>query len=95
MLLKIGAIATLLLVGLFLIRSPYRVLYPVLDRAPSLDQLYLESFYANRPKPAFLYAEHFLVTSSLTKAFGLSGIRCVWVLCSPQLAHRMWRIPLN
>jgi APA family basic amino acid/polyamine antiporter len=37
MLLKIGAIATLIVAGLFLIRSPYPVLYPVLDRPPSLD----------------------------------------------------------
>jgi APA family basic amino acid/polyamine antiporter len=37
MLLKIGAIATLILAGLFLIRSPYPVLHPVLDRPPSLD----------------------------------------------------------
>ena len=37
MLLKIGAIATLILAGLFLIRSPYQVLYPVLDRPASLD----------------------------------------------------------
>lgn len=57
-----------------------------------VDEVYLESFYENRPKPAFHYGEHFLVTSSLTKAFGLSGIRCGWVLCSPRLAHRMWRI---
>ena len=57
-----------------------------------VDEVYLESFYENRPKPAFHYGEHFLVTSSLTKAFGLSGIRCGWVLCSPCLAHRMWRI---
>jgi hypothetical protein len=57
-----------------------------------VDEVYLETFYGHRPKPAFQYGEHFLVTSSLTKAFGLSGIRCGWVLCSPQLAHRMWRI---
>jgi aspartate/methionine/tyrosine aminotransferase len=57
-----------------------------------VDEVYLESFYGNRPTQAFQYGEHFLVTSSLTKAFGLSGIRCGWVLCSSQLAHRMWRI---
>jgi aspartate/methionine/tyrosine aminotransferase len=57
-----------------------------------VDEVYLESFYGQRPKPAFQYGEHFLVTSSLTKAFGLSGIRCGWVLCSPQLAQRMWHI---
>ena len=33
-----------------------------------------------------------MVTSSLTKAFGLSGVRCGWVLASPELAHRMKRI---
>ena len=37
MLLKIGAIATLILAGLFLIQSPYPLLHPVLDREPSLD----------------------------------------------------------
>ena len=57
-----------------------------------VDEVYLESFYGHRPEPAFHYGEQFLITSSLTKAFGLSGIRCGWVLCSPQLAHRMWRI---
>jgi len=57
-----------------------------------VDEVYLESFYGHRPTPAIHYGEHFLVTSSLTKAFGLSGIRCGWVLCGPQLAHRMWRI---
>jgi aspartate/methionine/tyrosine aminotransferase len=57
-----------------------------------VDEVYLESFYGNRPTSACHFGEHFLVTSSLTKAFGLSGIRCGWVLCTPQLAHRMWRI---
>ena len=37
MLLKIGAIATLVVAGLFLVRSPYPLLHPVLDRAPSID----------------------------------------------------------
>jgi basic amino acid/polyamine antiporter, APA family len=37
MLLKIGAIATLIVAGLFLVRAPYPVTHPVLDRPPSLD----------------------------------------------------------
>jgi len=57
-----------------------------------VDEVYLETFYGRRPRPAFHLGDHFLVTSSLTKAFGLSGLRCGWVLCSPELAHRMWRI---
>ena len=37
MLLKIGAIATLVLAGLLMLRSPYPLLHPVLDREPSLN----------------------------------------------------------
>jgi APA family basic amino acid/polyamine antiporter len=37
MVLKIVAIAALIAAGLFLVRTPYPVLHPVLDRAPSLD----------------------------------------------------------
>ena len=50
-----------------------------------VDEVYLETFYERRPGPAFHIGEHFLVTSSLTKAFGLSGLRCGWVLASPNL----------
>ena len=32
----------------------------------------------------------FIVTNSLTKVYGLSGLRCGWVLAAPQLARRMW-----
>ncbi len=39
MLLKIGAIMGLVAAGLFLVRSPYPLLHPVLDRPPSLDLL--------------------------------------------------------
>jgi aspartate/methionine/tyrosine aminotransferase len=31
----------------------------------------------------------FVVTSSLTKVYGLSGLRCGWVLASPDLARRV------
>ena len=57
-----------------------------------VDEVYLESFYGHRPPTAFHLGEQFLVTSSLTKAFGLSGVRCGWVLASPELTHRMKRI---
>ena len=57
-----------------------------------VDEVYLETFYAQRPRTAFHLGDQFLVTSSLTKAFGLSGLRCGWVLASPELAERMWHI---
>src|SRR6185503_512354 len=36
--------------------------------------------------------EQFIITNSLTKAYGLSGLRCGWVLAAPELAQRMWRL---
>jgi aspartate/methionine/tyrosine aminotransferase len=44
------------------------------------------------PPSAFSLGETFLVTSSLTKAYGLSGLRCGWILAAPELAHRIWRL---
>jgi aspartate/methionine/tyrosine aminotransferase len=32
------------------------------------------------------------VTNSLTKTYGLSGLRCGWILAAPELAQRMWRL---
>lgn len=32
----------------------------------------------------------FIVTSSLTKVYGLSGLRCGWILAAPDLAQRIW-----
>jgi aspartate/methionine/tyrosine aminotransferase len=32
----------------------------------------------------------FIVTNSLTKVYGLSGLRCGWVLAAPEPAKRMW-----
>jgi aspartate/methionine/tyrosine aminotransferase len=31
-------------------------------------------------------------TNSLTKVYGLSGLRCGWILAEPDLAERMWRL---
>src|SRR6266404_2758687 len=45
------------------------------------------------PASAFhIGPEQFIVTNSLTKAYGLSGLRCGWVLATPELAQRMWHI---
>jgi aspartate/methionine/tyrosine aminotransferase len=57
-----------------------------------VDEVYLEALYERRPRPALHLGEQFLVTSSLTKAYGLSGLRCGWVLAAPELAERMWHI---
>lgn len=36
--------------------------------------------------------ENVVATSSLTKCYGLSGLRCGWVLCAPDLADRMRKV---
>jgi aspartate/methionine/tyrosine aminotransferase len=55
-----------------------------------VDEVYLETFFEQRPRNAFLLGSEFIVTSSLTKAFGLSGLRCGWIIAAPELARKMW-----
>jgi aspartate/methionine/tyrosine aminotransferase len=57
-----------------------------------VDEVYLEAMYEQRTPSAIQLGEHFLVTSSLTKAFGLSGLRCGWILANPELTNRMRHI---
>jgi aspartate/methionine/tyrosine aminotransferase len=33
-----------------------------------------------------------VVTSSLTKIYGVSGLRCGWILAKPELTRAMWRL---
>ncbi|HEX9954914.1 MAG TPA: aminotransferase class I/II-fold pyridoxal phosphate-dependent enzyme, partial [Allosphingosinicella sp.] len=43
-------------------------------------------------RSAFQLGSRFVATSSLTKVYGLSGIRCGWILAEPELAEEMWRL---
>jgi aspartate/methionine/tyrosine aminotransferase len=57
-----------------------------------VDEVYLETlFEAKRPSASHLGPE-FVVTGSLTKAYGLSGLRCGWVVAEPEAVARMWRL---
>ena len=56
------------------------------------DEVYLESYYGRRPSVAASLSEHFITTSSLTKAYGLDGLRCGWILCENRLAERLRRL---
>ena len=40
-----------------------------------IDEVYLEALFSKRPPTAFKLGPQFITTSSLTKAFGLSGLR--------------------
>lgn len=57
-----------------------------------VDEVYLEALFAERPATAFTLGPEFVTTSSLTKAFGLSGIRCGWIVAEPELAQTIWRL---
>jgi aspartate/methionine/tyrosine aminotransferase len=58
-----------------------------------VDEVYLDTLFERAPPSSFhLDPGTFVVTSSLTKAYGLSGLRCGWVVADPELARRMWRI---
>src|SRR5712671_2387224 len=58
-----------------------------------VDEVYREMLFESSPASAFhIDPERFIVTNSLTKAYGLSGLRCGWVLASPELSRRMFRI---
>lgn len=55
-----------------------------------VDEVYIETLFAAAPRTAFHLGPEFVMTSSLTKAFGLSGLRCGWIFAEPKLATRMW-----
>ncbi len=63
-----------------------------------VDEVYLEMLFGQAAPFCFPIGNSiagagenpFIVTSSLTKVYGLSGLRCGWILASPDLARRMW-----
>jgi len=57
-----------------------------------VDEVYLESLFEARPPSSVRLGPEFVATRSLTKAFGLGGLRCGWILAEPELARRLWRL---
>jgi aspartate/methionine/tyrosine aminotransferase len=57
-----------------------------------VDEAYREAVFDNPPRSAFHLGPEFVVTSSLTKVYGLSGLRCGWILAEPELARALWRL---
>jgi aspartate/methionine/tyrosine aminotransferase len=63
-----------------------------------VDEVYLEMLFGQAAPFSFPIGSSiaapnenpFIVTSSLTKVYGLSGLRCGWILAAPDLARRMW-----
>src|SRR5436305_14909402 len=57
-----------------------------------VDEVYLDAVYEETPRPSFHLGPQFVVTSSLTKVYGVSGLRCGWILAQPDLAWKMHRL---
>jgi aspartate/methionine/tyrosine aminotransferase len=58
-----------------------------------VDEVYREMLFEAEPQTAFhIDPERFLITNSLTKAYGLSGLRCGWILAPREMAARIWRL---
>src|SRR6266513_910340 len=78
--------------------TPDSVLREVGDIARSIgalvlvDEVYLDAVYERTPRTSFRLGPEFVVTGSLTKVYGVSGLRCGWILARPDLAWKMRRL---
>ena len=56
-----------------------------------VDEVYAEAQHdaGHLPVPAALISPAFVTTSSLTKAYGLAGLRCGWILAAPEVSARI------
>jgi aspartate/methionine/tyrosine aminotransferase len=57
-----------------------------------VDEVYRDILFEDARPVAASLGPQFITTSSLTKSYGLSGLRCGWILCEPELAERMRRL---
>ena len=57
-----------------------------------VDEVYLDCVWDRARPAAFHLGPNFIVTSSLTKVYGLSGLRCGWIFAPPAIAARLWRL---
>ena len=78
--------------------TPDAVLREVADLASTVgawllvDEVYLDAVYEGTPRTSFHLAPRVIVTNSLTKIYGLSGLRCGWILAPPDLARAMYQL---
>ena len=56
-----------------------------------VDEVYLDSVPGPARQAAAARSPVFITTSSLTKSYGLPGLRCGWVIASPDIAERVYR----
>jgi aspartate/methionine/tyrosine aminotransferase len=57
-----------------------------------VDEIYLEFLFDDTPPSAFHLEGPFVITNSLTKVYGLGGLRVGWALCPPDLVRRAQKL---
>jgi aspartate/methionine/tyrosine aminotransferase len=57
-----------------------------------VDEAYLDAVFDATPVSSVRLDPAFVSTGSLTKVYGLSPLRCGWVIADPALASRVWRV---
>ncbi|MEA3043263.1 MAG: hypothetical protein QOH47_1101 [Sphingomonadales bacterium] len=75
-------------------RETLESIHEIAERAGAhilIDEVYLDAALPAQTTAALL-GDRFVCTSSLTKCYGLSGLRCGWILAAPALAERLWRL---
>lgn len=75
--------------------SEFNALARIAERAgvPVLvDEVYLDTAYDAGARPSVSRSPVFISTGSLTKSYGLSGLRCGWVLGTADVAERVRRV---
>jgi aspartate/methionine/tyrosine aminotransferase len=57
-----------------------------------VDEVYLDCVFDGTAASTATLGPEFVVTSSLTKVYGLSGLRCGWIVADAVLARQLWRL---
>ena len=57
-----------------------------------VDEVYLDTAAFAPARPAAARSSVFISTNSLTKSYGLAGLRCGWVIGAPDLAEAVRRV---
>lgn len=57
-----------------------------------VDEVYRDILFEDAGPVCFHLGPQFMTTGSLTKSYGLSGLRCGWILCDPDFAERARRL---
>ena len=55
-----------------------------------VDEVYLDTL-SPRPETAANHSDRFIVTNSLTKSYGLAGLRAGWILANPEVSEAVRR----